>query len=326
MAFIFPISWAQSAFCSPSVCGPLLFWMAPLEWWSESFADFLSAVRGRDPHEIPAQRVRDITMLALTFAAMYPLYLSTRTDQRARNASAGAAMQALRNGKKPGRPILLYLRSFNLDDRFGQKRFGDAVRRNFWFRLLPDFAPQKLALDIASKDTRLEGFLQRIVQKHPARPIGCSLGRAVSATGFGRISTTDARWQDDVRLLLRDADCVLMLYAETVGTSWELDLILEPDIVRKTVFIFPPTSHVRSQSDLDRYEVERGYLAFAEILKQAGYSSPPFQQDKAFTLDPETKAVRVIDLGYERFNFEPMQELLRSMWIARSVNRQPIGG
>jgi tetratricopeptide (TPR) repeat protein len=134
---------------------------------------------------------------------------------------------------------------------------------------------------------RLEAMIYRAAAQSWGPMIGVSLGRRGKARGFGRVWTTDAKWQETASTLLDHADLVLMMFSDTTGTSWELEQLAARGRLAHTVFVIPPAYALRENDDMGRYHLERDYRVFAERLAALGYTAPAYRHAMAFRVDPD---------------------------------------
>lgn len=64
----------------------------------------------------------------------------------------------------------------------------------------------------------------------------------IDAGGAGKIQTQDDTWQEDLDLLGKHADFVIVVPCPTEGTSWEIEWVVTRKLLKKTVFVMPPSS------------------------------------------------------------------------------------
>jgi tetratricopeptide (TPR) repeat protein len=64
----------------------------------------------------------------------------------------------------------------------------------------------------------------------------------VRSFGAGKIQTYDATWKNDLTLLGKHADMIVVVPCATEGTSWEIEWVVINMFLKKTVFVMPPSS------------------------------------------------------------------------------------
>lgn len=80
-------------------------------------------------------------------------------------------------------------------------------------------------------------------------PLGTflALGRPGEHIGAGRVLTDDLHWKDEFSHLAHGAIQILVVPSTHPGTIWELhQLLSDPNLLRKTIFILPPKYSLRS--------------------------------------------------------------------------------
>ncbi len=259
-----------------------------------------------------------IVCVGLLIIGAVALWVIVKAGQKQRDARANFTMSELESGRKPKQPMILYLRSFRLDEIFGDQRL-DA--------LAPLPAPRRagrargavivylilaitswMVIDFLQRRKQLEYFLRGVIARLPSKTITCSLGESQGVVGFGRVSTSDEVWQHQVSLLLNESALIILMFGNTLGTSWELARILDGPLLHKAVFLIPPTTALRAQQEAHAVEIEKDYTVFRDQMRAGGYSVPDYKPGLAFILDQQSKAISSVDLGFlsrQRTQFEP---------------------
>lgn len=115
------------------------------------------------------------------------------------------------------RPPILFLRSFEDEEKLNYKQMGQA---------LFDY----------SLETRLS---RHFMHFGPFVAIG-SPGEELPPLGAARIQLTDADWQSQVRRWMADAQAILMYCGNTYWVNWELAMLARRNRMNKVILLFPP--------------------------------------------------------------------------------------
>lgn len=262
----------------------------------------------------------------LAFLAGAPWVLADQwLHQQARNARAQKTYKAARAGaQRMNAPLVLYLRSFDWDEKFGSER----VKRKLfaplmlWFFINPLILLFFVLVRLYDRlGGRLESLLYRAASQAVPNLVDVSLGNWYGARGFGRVSTTDAKWQETASTLLDRAELVLMMFSDTTGTSWELEQLAATGRLEHTIFIIPPAYALQHNDDLRKYQLERDYRVFCERLGALGYATPAYQQALAFRIDRDPARVSLLCFqdDFDTGNAKQLRVWLREQVVALGV-------
>ena len=173
------------------------------------------------------------------------------------------------------RPPILYLRTFDDDNRIKLKKY----RKN-----LASYVDRTILFE-----EFVVGFFSRF---GPVIAIGRP-GEFLPPVGAAREYVGDDQWQERVKELIRQSRAILIVPGRTAGIRWELRTLAETGELGKVIIVFPPATHRRLQ---DRWSCFRGALA------DQGRYNLPSEVGKAalFGVFPGGGACRIIDGGYSR--------------------------
>jgi hypothetical protein len=204
-----------------------------------------------------------------------------RTARAARDQEVEYALLALRAGARPSRMIGCFLRSFRLDDIFGEREptlTEQASRRRYAWR---------------RGGRSLEQSLSSAFAALPERPIVCSVERRKPGSAFGRIETSDAEWRSVVSTLMDEADFFVLIFGQSAGTTWELDELSKKGLIDRTLFVIPDPVELKSQSALDAYQLEKEYTQLFSALSKMGYTLPKFYEEGSAFCFKDKQAVSI---------------------------------
>jgi hypothetical protein len=68
-----------------------------------------------------------------------------------------------------------------------------------------------------------------------------ALGHPHEAYGAGRIETDEATWKSKIIQLMQQAKTIFVIPSDHAGTKWEIEHILQMELITKCIFIMPPT-------------------------------------------------------------------------------------
>jgi tetratricopeptide (TPR) repeat protein len=104
----------------------------------------------------------------------------------------------------------------------------------------------------------------------------------VQSFGAGKITTNDETWRNDLTLLGKNADFVIVVPCATEGTSWEIEWVVINKFLKKTVFVMPPSSGDRKQW------WEENWLSLQNWSRYLGLDFPDYaSKGLFFALGPE---------------------------------------
>jgi hypothetical protein len=212
------------------------------------------------------QTLAAVTAAILAGAAGVTLFstLAELYGQRRRDARAAAIFAALQSGGDAP-PFTLYLRPFVSTGAF--RDVGAPIGGG--------------AAGMIGTSIELEAQIERAVR--PLGPLIC-LGKPLEHIGAGRILVDEDNWKQAVRLLMTKARLVIMLPSSRLGTLEEIEMILDSDIIKRTVVIDPPNI-ARSKNYDHRGEWKHIQQAFAK---------------RGFEVPEETRLGRLLYYGPER--------------------------
>src|SRR5262245_9597594 len=72
-----------------------------------------------------------------------------------------------------------------------------------------------------------------------------ALGRPMETYGAGRILTDDLTWQTKIIEMMQAAQTIFVIPSNRPGTLWEVEHILQNNLIEKCLFIMPPTGAVK---------------------------------------------------------------------------------
>lgn len=163
---------------------------------------------------------------ASVFSALGDLF-----GQHARDLGAQSTYDAIIQGRTPPR-YTLYLRPFAATGAFSQVSMG---------------VPMSGALGaLGGAEVELEAQIERAV-----RPLGplIALGQPLEHVGAGRILVDETGWREAIRLLMRHAELIVMLPSSRAGTLHEIEMIIDSDLIERTVLVDPPNIARSKQFD-----------------------------------------------------------------------------
>ncbi|MEO1404959.1 MAG: hypothetical protein AAFV54_00530 [Pseudomonadota bacterium] len=182
--------------------------------------------------------------------------------QRGRDIAAQKIWDTLRDGGKPDKGFVLYLRPFTSTDAISETRVSTVQVQTAGGRHIV----------IGTDNLEFEAQIEQAV-----RPIGpmVGLGHPLEHEGAGRISVSDDDWQDVIRILMEKAALIIMLPSPNGGTRWEVTTLLGSDLMDKTVIIDPP-NHASRRKD---YDPVGEWAEARSIFAEEGYTLPADEPD-----------------------------------------------
>jgi hypothetical protein len=159
--------------------------------------------------------------------------LADLAGQHARDLEAGRIFDALKAGRKPP-PFTLYLRPFAATNEIQSDTIEALVR-----------ATARGPAIFASTSLELEQQIERA-----ARRVGplIALGEPLEHIGAGRIRIDEASWRSAVELLTDGAKLIILLPSSRPGTLWEVERLLNSNLIERTVVIDPPNPPKRARA------------------------------------------------------------------------------
>lgn len=183
--------------------------------------------------------------------------LADLSEQHARDLEAAELFRRLKAGEPPERPYTLYLRPFATTDEIEEHVLSPMVA-----------GATATSFSYVSSRYELERQIERATRK--VGPL-VALGEPLEHVGAGRVRVSDETWQDAVELLSGQAALIVLLPSSRPGTLWEVEHILNSDLVQRTVMIDPPNASGRWARKYDQAD-EWGQVRAA--FSARGYSIP----------------------------------------------------
>ncbi len=142
--------------------------------------------------------------------------------QHARDLMAQAIFESVRRGK-PDSAYSLYLRPFVSTDAISETQLAPAGGVGLGA--------------LSSERFELEAQIERAV-----RSIGplIALGAPLEHIGAGRVAVSEGQWREAIRLLMSNASLIIMLPSSRAGTLEEIAMILDSDLISRTIIVDPP--------------------------------------------------------------------------------------
>lgn len=210
-------------------------------------------------------------------------------EQRKRDLDAEEIFQSLRGARDENVvPFILYLRPFVSTGKIAAEkskllRVGASYIGN---------GPLMLASDRVEFEEEIEKAL---------RPLGklIALGKPLEHMGAGRIRVDDNVWQDAIKLLMDNAEMIVLLPSPRPGTCWEVEHLLTSGALEKTIVVDPPN---------DRGSIEDGYDPISEwhgvrdTFHEHGYELPEDNEEGSliiFGTDKKPSKISRIGLSGE---------------------------
>jgi len=135
-----------------------------------------------------------------------------------------------------------------------------------------------------------------------------AVGKSYEHEQVGRIVVNDEVWRDEVIILMRHADLIILLPANTEGTKWEIDQILTSEFVKKTVFL-DPTKVARMGRTKYNWKEQRAELT--AYFSNHGFEFPKqSRKSKLFYYGSSQKPVLHRPLNLRKLN-----------WLAHSFSQ-----
>ena len=166
-----------------------------------------------------------IVLISFTVSIL-PLLHRREKDLKARKAYD----DLLNSERDPARPLILFLRPFDLDGRITRH-----ISTND--KLPPSVGPAQGELDFEDHMVSCGELFGDVVSLGKSLRIGERLGAAA------RFETTDENWKSIVSAFLDEADIILLLPSTNPGTQWEMDQIFRRKLLSRTLILhWPPVN------------------------------------------------------------------------------------
>ena len=181
-------------------------------------------------------------------------YWDTRAIQKQRDAEALTTYERVLKGETPY--FYLYLRPFAVRNTLGinnQAKSFNPYAPNYWL-------PNTFDLE--------ELLANALVAYGPV----LGLGAPGEAVGAGRLPSDEREWQAVILKLMHSAPRILVIPGSYVGTLWEIGQLKDASLLKKTVFVMPPSLEGSEAHDaLDTY-----WRAAKEATQEIGIELPHY--------------------------------------------------
>ena len=147
--------------------------------------------------------------------------------QRHRNQKANAIRDEVLNNSNPSAPYFVYLRPFDIDEKFVFSP-RNAADQNY---------VEEYGLPTTYHD--LESAIALFV--HPFGEL-VALSDEEGKAGAGYVKSTDGTWQEDVKKMCAYAEGIFLVPFDFEGTAWEVEMVVELGFLKKTFFVMPAKS------------------------------------------------------------------------------------
>jgi hypothetical protein len=202
-----------------------------------------------------------LVMSTIAAAALISSFtrIAELSGQHARDLRAASIFAAVAEGAPPPRPYTLYLRPFASTDRFAEEVLSAAGA---------SLAAGQGLLYAGAARVELEAQLEQAT-----RPLGelVALGQPLEHIGAGRVLVDEDKWQDAVQALTRFAELIVILPSSRPGTLWEIERLLDGNLIPRTVLIDAPNSQQRAK---DGFAQNREWAQVREAFAARGYEMP----------------------------------------------------
>jgi hypothetical protein len=207
-----------------------------------------------------------IALIAIGGAALISLFssLAELYGQHARDLRAAAIFSAVRDGGPPPRPYTLYLRPFASTDLFAEHVLSAA------------------GANVSAGQGFLYGGTARVELEAQlelaTRPFGelIALGEPLEHVGAGRVLVDESTWQNAVQSLTEHAELIVLLPSSRPGTLWEIERILDSNLIERTVLIDAPNSGEKAQG---AFAQSAEWAQVRDAFIRRGYDMPPDSKD-----------------------------------------------
>ena len=236
-----------------------------------SFAVFMQAAQKGDfLHNWPTYVIFAGLLAAVSIVAGIISAGQQKRQQRERDARASQIIEDLQREDK--RSYSLYLRGFFTTGRMP---------------IFTDMADRALSAAGSEGILDIEAIVGDAVESES--PL-VALGKPGEQIGAGRIQSQVEQWQKDVDLLAKGATHIFVLPTDTPGTKWEIEYIMENQLIERCIFLMPPAgSNIDWREDWERTASE---------MQKLGIHLPPYKSNgMIFTIGKDGTVKLSISLG-----------------------------
>jgi hypothetical protein len=194
------------------------------------------------------RRVLQIAAIPFAIFAFYgPYSYPTVTSFVAIFVSAATALGLMALSRKIGQRI------YDINATALYKQIVEGHRETFSVFLRPFYVTNELA---GEKSPGINSILSvffpvkllepvQLVEAMRRKSPVVGLGRPGEALGVGRILTNEEDWRAAATKLIDRAMYIFCIPSSRAGTLWEIDHVLEHNLLAKTIFIMPPLSNAK---------------------------------------------------------------------------------
>ena len=212
---------------------------------SEQIGSFLWLLPGQDySWVIPFSVLFEASVLS-RIGAQYQS-LADAGDAQLRSQRAEAVRDSLARGDRHDGNVFLFLRPFELE---GQLPVPNP-RRRFSTPLSPSYYSEPEVIDF------------EVLIAEALEPSGVTLAigeRLQVLRGSSKVGTAGRLWQDDFRLIAAAASAIVCIPSDSPSSAWEIGQLVASGLIRKTLFIIPPSQR-SGLSSLETWERVRNHL------------------------------------------------------------------
>lgn len=171
--------------------------------------------------------ISGILILGFFMAMLKQAEKRIKTYQKKRNDRANEIRDEVLNDKNPSKPYFVYLRPFDIDEKFVYPPETGAGEK-----YVEEYGMPKNYHD-------LESALALLVYPHGEL---VALSKKEGKAGAGHVKSTDDSWENDVHKLCRFAEGIFIVPFSYEGTAWEVEMLVENNYLKKTFFVMPSKS------------------------------------------------------------------------------------
>ena len=175
--------------------------------------------------------------------------LEIKSEQEAKDTVAKETLEEVRTLKKSTLDFALYLRGFSWENKL---------------------TTQNMEFDGPQIETPTHIDLETIIVRSLEPLETVAVGNPSDVFGAGKISTTDANWQDVVADLADAAKLIVFIPVSSKGAIWEAEEIVTSKHLEKCVFVMPmsPTPSLSYHNEWRKTQ---------SVLKKRGLALPNYQ-------------------------------------------------